>query len=178
MSIENEEQGGDAACSGRSLWKRVALGVVGLTSVAALLAGCPGTLTDEEKAKFTGGGGTFECPDIYPYLAEKCGTAGCHGATMPTSNLDLVSPGIEGRIANKTALCGGLLANTSDPQASVIFTKLLDPPPCGARMPFLKEALPDAEVDCILTWLEGIEGSAPVEDAGAGDASDDAEAGM
>jgi hypothetical protein len=147
----------------------VVIGAVGLFSTAALLAGCPGTLTDEEKAKFTGGGTTFECEEIGPYLTKKCGTAGCHGATTPASNLDLVSPGVEQRIANKTAMCGGLLANTNDPQSSSIYTKLLDPPPCGARMPFLQEKLPDEEIDCVLTWLEGIEGGGPVEmDAGGG----------
>jgi hypothetical protein len=160
----------------------VILGAVGLTSAAALLAGCPGTLTDDEKAKFTVGGGTFDCEEIGPYLEKKCGNAGCHGATTPSSNLDLVSPGVEARIADKTAMCGGLLANTSDPQASVIYTKLLEMPPCGARMPFLQEALPEEEALCILTWLEGIEGGGPVDmdggaggsDGGEGDASDDA----
>lgn len=166
--------------SGGSVWRSVLLGVVALTSAAALLAGCPGTLTDEEKAKFTGSGGpTFECEAIGPYLEKKCGSAGCHGATTPASNLDLVSPGVEERIADKTAMCGGLLVNTNDPQASVVYTKLLDPPPCGGRMPFLQEALPSEEIDCVLTWIEGIEPSGMMEmDGGAGgssgDASDDA----
>lgn len=141
----------------KSLFQRVLLGATGMMSAAALLAGCPGTLTDEEKAKFTGGGGTFECEAIGPYLETKCGSAGCHGAMTPASNLDLVSPGVDERIADKVSMCGGLLANTSDPPASVIYTKLQEQPPCGAPMPFLQERLPDEEIACILTWLEGIE---------------------
>ncbi|HLM72976.1 MAG TPA: hypothetical protein VK459_09805, partial [Polyangiaceae bacterium] len=86
MSIErggqNPTPAGAARRGLRSLWRSVILGAVGLTSAAALLAGCPGTLTDEEKAKFTGAaGGTFECEAIGPYLEKKCGNAGCHGAT-------------------------------------------------------------------------------------------------
>jgi hypothetical protein len=105
---------------------------------------------------------TFECEAIGPYLDKKCANAGCHGAMMPAANLDLVSPGVEGRIADKSAMCGGLLVNTNDPQASLVYTKLLDQPPCGGRMPFLQEALPSEEIDCILTWIEGIEPSGMV----------------
>ena len=151
MSIER------SGLQARGLWERAAIAAMGMVSAAALLAGCPGTLTDEEKAQFTGGGPAVPCEAIGPYLAKKCGSAGCHGAMTPASNLDLVSPGVDERIADKTAMCGGFLANTTDPQASVIYTKLLDQPPCGARMPFLQAALPAAEIDCVLTWLEGIE---------------------
>ncbi|MCK6592034.1 MAG: hypothetical protein L6Q76_31160 [Polyangiaceae bacterium] len=157
MSIERNGRHRTGARRLSRLWIRAVLGAAAMVSAAALLGGCPGTLTDEEKAQFLTGGGPVECGPIGPFLETNCGGTGCHGAMMPASNLDLVSPGVDERVADKTSLCGGLLANTSDPQASVIYTKLLKTPPCGARMPFFRDPLSDEQAACILTWLEGIE---------------------
>jgi uncharacterized membrane protein YgcG len=140
----------------RALVAKALMGAAALLPLAVMLVGCPGTLDDAEKAKFTGGG-SGECPDVKTLLAEKCGGMGCHGPMLPSSNLDLESAGVEGRIVNKSSMCGGFLANTTDPEASVIYTKLLDPPMCGGRMPFLREPLPQSEISCVLEWLGTLE---------------------
>jgi hypothetical protein len=171
MRIEmgDQEPRRDPSRSG-ALVRRVVFAVAALTSGAALLAGCPGTLDDKEKFTTTGGPG--ECPEITAYLKTNCGGSGCHGAMLPASNLDLESPGVEERIADKAGMCAGLIANTSDPEASLLYTKLLNPPGCNAQMPFLREELPSNEINCILLWLDTIAPGTPV-DAGTQDAADD-----
>jgi hypothetical protein len=169
MRTEMGEPRRDSSRAG-ALVRRAVFAAFALTSGAALLAGCPGTLDDKEK--FTTTGMTGECPEINAYLKTNCGGAGCHGPTMSASNLDLESPGIEERIADKPGLCAGLLANTSDPESSLLYTKLLSPPGCNSQMPFLREPLPSNDVLCILMWLDTIAPGTPV-DAGMQDAQDD-----
>lgn len=142
-----------------------------LTAAAALLSGCPGTL-DNPEAFGLGGA----CPDIPPFLASKCGTAGCHVGPTPAQKLDLSSPGVAARVAGQPAtLCvGNLLANPSDPMSSVLYRKLTDAPPCGGTMPIGGPPLTDAELDCIAEWIGTLEPGPPA-DAGADDAADAAD---
>ncbi len=120
------------------------------TSIALLSAGCPGTL--ENKEAFLAGSGN--CPDMPAFLADKCGTANCHSGAAPAAMLDLKSPGVEARVADKPgAQCVGKLANTSDPENSLLYTKLLDPPGCGLRMP-IGAPLSAEESFCVAQWIE------------------------
>lgn len=119
-------------------------------------AGCPGTLTDEEKEMFQGGG---VCPDVPSLLVSKCGTAGCHveGASAAGA-LDLISPNVESRLVGVagTAGCNSMpLVDPTDAANSLLYAKIVDPPPCGLKMP-LGATLTTLEIDCIKTWIEGL----------------------
>ena len=108
------------------------------------MAGCPGSL--DNKADFldgghtsasgsTGTGSVNPCGDVpADILAAKCGGSGCHGTKSPQNGLDLESPDVAPRVVGVAAkLCPGILAKPSDPESSVIYTKLLDLTCAGRR---------------------------------------------
>lgn len=131
---------------------RSAIGLFAIASWIVVASGCPGTLTEEEKKMFQGGG---SCPDVPSLLAAKCGTAGCHGAG---GTLDLASSGVEARLVGKTgsAACGSAtLADPANPMNSLLYQKISDSPPCGTRMP-IGSPLTQVEVDCIEEWIGGL----------------------
>ncbi|GAB4562149.1 MAG: hypothetical protein Tsb0020_10220 [Haliangiales bacterium] len=94
-----------------------------------------------------------------PALFEaNCNGAGCHGSVMPSVGLDLVSPGVEDRVANKPASQStGLLADPSNATGSVIYDRVLESPTSGARMPLASpQPLSDEDVMCIRDWISGL----------------------
>ncbi len=146
----------------RLLRSSVMLFVVASWIVVA--SGCPGTLTEEEKKVFQGGG---SCPDIPSLLTAKCGIAGCHpqGGT-----LDLASPGVDTRLVGTAAsmTCGSaVFANPADPEGSLLHKKLLDSPPCGTKMP-LGASLSPLEIDCIKDWIGTLDPNAGTGGGGTG----------
>ena len=136
-----------------------------LAAVALIsLAGCPGTLADKEayEAAIDGGrkptgsdGGGDPCDDVASRIfAPKCGGSGCHGATAPQQDLDLVSPGVASRVVGIPGKgCAALLADPAAPAESLIYQKLSPTPPCGAPMPLARPPLSQAEAACILAWI-------------------------
>jgi hypothetical protein len=133
-------------------------------SFAALgtLSGCPGTLDDKERFLVdagidnpdagTGGG---ECGDVPARIfVTSCGDTGCHGATAPQQELDLVSSGLDARIVGVQAKsCSGILADPQSPAGSVLYSKLLNQPKCGSQMPLARPPLSDADRQCVLAWI-------------------------
>jgi hypothetical protein len=109
-------------------------------------------------------------------FATSCGTSGCHDATTKTQSLDLVSPGLAGRLVGVPAVEGvGLLIDPSTPANSVLYTKLLATPPFGARMPS-GGSLDANTIQCVLAWVTSETTSAPAGtvDAGHQTGTDDA----
>jgi hypothetical protein len=111
----------------------------------------------------SGGGGGGEGPDAAPecdvpvLFQQKCGGAGCHGATSPSAGLDLVSPGVEERIVEKPASQGlGVIVRAGRPEDSVLYDRVQEMPTNGARMPLSGPPLGDAEVVCIRDWISGL----------------------
>lgn len=145
--------------------------VIGGLLLAA--TGCPGTLEDKDRfladtdgAALDGGGdgadgpaadGATACGDVVARIFQpQCGSSGCHGAMAPQQALDLVSPGVAARVVGVTGKgCAGALADPSNPQASLLYSKLLARPPCGAQMPLAQPPLGSADVACILAWIAG-----------------------
>jgi len=167
-----------------------------VTLVALVAAGCAGTLADP--AAFNpsasdladGGAGVTDagasdaspannCPDTPTFLAQSCGTAGCHDSTTKAEALDLASPDVASRLVGVLAVEGnGLLIDPVSPSASIVYRKLLATPPFGARMPSAA-GLDDATIQCVLTWVTAeatampqtdVDGGATPLDAGAPDA--------
>jgi len=136
-------------------------------------AGCPGTLPDRERflvdGKFVSGdlatpalddggadaGGTGPCGDVPTRVfIPSCGGSGCHGKTAPQQGLDLESAGVATRLLGKSGMeCPAVLADPANPEGSLIYTKLLPSPSCGAQMPFARPPLPAADIACVKAWI-------------------------
>lgn len=134
--------------------------VTGLWSCLAAL-GCPGSLADkecflqEERAR--------------TILVASCAYGGCHSEKDKSTGLDLESPGAGKRLSSKAALtCDGNLIDAGKPDASVIYTKLSDPPPCGSRMPLAHPELAEEDKAIIRAWIVGLDGSCSGAGGGAG----------
>ena len=134
--------------------------VTGLWSCLAAL-GCPGSLADkecflqEERAR--------------TILVASCAYGGCHSEKDKSTGLDLESPGAGKRLSSKAALtCDGNLIDAGKPDASVIYTKLSDPPPCGSRMPLAHPELAEEDKAIIRAWIVGLDGSCSGAGGGGG----------
>jgi len=95
------------------------------------------------------------CGDVVARIfVPSCGGTGCHGATGPQQDLDLVSPGVAERVVGILGIgCSAVLADPTNPEASLIYQKLSPTPPCGSPMPLARPALSDEDVGCVLTWI-------------------------
>jgi hypothetical protein len=137
-----------------------ALAALAACALAIPLAGCPGELADPGRFVDGGGGGGgtgggSTCPDTPTFLATTCIGSGCHGSDAPVEGLDLQSSGVFTRLSGKKAMGGpGMLIDPTDPTKSVLYLKLLNPPPFGSRMPLVGTPLSDAQVACVLSWIE------------------------
>lgn len=128
------------------------------------LFGCAGTL--EEPDRFGDAGAASQgstqadsapapsCPNVETdVIQKKCALSGCHAAAGASAGLDLASPDVLGRLANKPASGGaGSLVVPGDPAKSVLYTKLTATPPFGSRMP-LGTPLDDATLACVHDWI-------------------------
>jgi hypothetical protein len=138
---------------------------LGAIAFLAASTGCPANL--EDPGRFTSQATSGSCPDVpQAVLLPDCATANCHSTADKMQGLDLQSPNVASRLVGVSSTEGpGLLIDPSNPQASVIYTKLTASPPFGVRMPFSQPPLADATTACVLAWV-----TAQV-DGGAGDAS-------
>ncbi|HEY0468177.1 MAG TPA: hypothetical protein VGC79_28455 [Polyangiaceae bacterium] len=151
-------------------------------SALLLLTGCPGTLDDKERflvdagnagsaasgssggdAAATGKAGSDAGPDsdagpcgdvVERIFVPSCGGTGCHGATGPQQDLDLVSAGVAARVVGVQGIgCASTLADPANPEASLIYQKLSPTPPCGSPMPLARPALSEEDAACVLAWI-------------------------
>jgi hypothetical protein len=144
--------------------RRMVSWVSALGVALGLLTGCPGKLDDKgrfvayEAAHREGGAevtGNGACGDVVTRIfVPRCGDGGCHSATDPQQDLDLVSPGVASRVVGVASQgCAALLVDPDDPKSSLIYQKLATKPPCGAQMPLARIPLSPAEVACVLGWI-------------------------
>ena len=133
----------------------------------SLLTGCPGKLDDIERflvdsaALDDAGNGsavpddTGACGDVIARIfVPSCGDTACHSATAPQQGLDLASPGVAMRVVNVSGrVCMSTLADPKNPEASLLYTKLLPKPTCGAQMPLARPPLSSADAACVLAWI-------------------------
>lgn len=144
-----------------------------LAPLAALfLSGCPGDLEDPQR--FTGGGGDCADVDVPTLFEETCGTSACHEGPDQTAPVDLVSPGVAGRLVDVPPMGAEgctpedrLLIDPTDVQASYLLEKIDgSPPECGDPMPILLPALSEQEVGCVEAWIREVAGVDDPPDAG------------
>lgn len=137
---------------------------IGATLTIALFAslaalGCPGTLADKE---------CFVQEDrARTVLLASCTYSSCHNANDASTALDVETPGAGARLSGKASLtCEGKLIDPGNPDASVLYTKLSDPPPCGSRMPLAHPELEESDKEAIRKWILGLDGSCSGASAG------------
>jgi hypothetical protein len=130
-------------------------------ALIALLAlpACPGTIDDPRLF----GAGPVDCVAfVDDYVTRTCG-ASCHSANRHEADLDLETRPIADRLIGVPGAQAGCdvhpLADAGTPEASLIYLKLGEQPPCGERMPLLGKTLSGAELDCVLEWIADLPGN-------------------
>lgn len=95
--------------------------------------------------------------DVPAIFEASCAGGGCHGAEDEAAGLDLESLGVADRVSMQPATqCAGLLADPTQPTASVLYQKVLPTNTCGATMPIGRPPLTDAELDCLVDWIAAL----------------------
>lgn len=119
-----------------------------LPMVVLALAGCADGDTDT-------GVRPGACPDVPALIEAECGL--CHGGDAPSADLDLISAGWEEDIVGAAGTqCLGVLADPARPSESLLYTKLLPSPDCGAPMPMGADPLTEDEARCVRDWIAGL----------------------
>jgi hypothetical protein len=121
---------------------------------AILLAACAGRL--DEEAFRAQAVGDCDVADVHAEIIVPICTGACHSTDARIAELDLEAPDVATRLRDQPAAretCDALLIDTGDPAASLIATKVVQPPAgCGASMP-PTGALPAEDVACIQAWI-------------------------
>lgn len=111
------------------------------------------------------GPGEAECePTIESIQAvvfdARCAASGCHGDESPAASLVLTAAESISQLVDVAATgCEGPVRVLPGQRGdSLLYQKLLPSPACGERMPFGGE-LPDAHIECVGAWIDGLEGS-------------------
>jgi hypothetical protein len=112
--------------------------------------------------------GAGGCPDIPDLFSTTCTASLCHDASNKAQGLDLASPHVAARLVGVSATEGrGLLIDPATPSNSILYLKLTDSPPFGARMPLAQTPLAASTTACVLAWITNGEPDSPSPDAGA-----------
>lgn len=100
--------------------------------------------------------GSSSCGDVPSTIfIPKCADNGCHNASVRMAELDLASPDLRSRLVGKSAVGGaGLLVSPTEPEKSVLYTKLDPVPPFGGVMP--STPLDKTTIACVLEWVVSI----------------------
>jgi hypothetical protein len=95
--------------------------------------------------------------NIPELFVQRCGGETCHGSgSASASGLDLISPDVADRVSGVLGTnCNEILADPSNPQASLLYTKVTDPG-CGVLMPVGGEPLDQGELTCMESWISGL----------------------
>lgn len=130
-----------------------------LFMAALCLTACPGRIDDPERFSQTPPDNFLCTSGVDPVTtiiaSSKCANAGCHAAGT-TAQVDLVSPGVRGRLvgqASRASSCNGEVFIPTDATEGLLLDKLKNPTPrCGSRMP-IGTPLTDAELLCVTEWV-------------------------
>ncbi|WP_437909286.1 hypothetical protein WME95_16365 [Sorangium sp. So ce327] len=142
------------------------------TGAATGGGGDPTTTTGGDAATTTGGdaattggdaattsassGGGAGCAEAQALVMAKCATE-CHDAATHLAELDL-SSGWETRVAGEAVDCGGnaMVLVPGDPDASLLYLKVTENPPCDNRMPLGAGALMESEIKCLYDYIAAL----------------------
>ena len=118
-----------------------------------MLGGCPGTLSNPDDF-IDGGTGPRTAQAVFD---DSCATAGCHDDVSTAAELDLLSPGVEGRVVDVASKAIGcetdILVVAGDPDSSYMIDKINGAfGICGSQMPLL-DTLSPGDVEIIRQWI-------------------------
>jgi hypothetical protein len=134
-----------------------------LLSVAA----CPGQLVDREAFEVESAssgndaGAPLTCDQQTANLFKStCAVGGCHSDKKPQKGLDLESPNIFARLAGRPAVGdngkGVIIDRGGNAEKSILYLKLISPPPFGLLMPVQAIGVPPLDagtINCVGTWI-------------------------
>jgi hypothetical protein len=90
-------------------------------------------------------------------LTPRCGLSACHDSDEPAQGLDLISPGLEARVAGTVGACARPIVVPGDPDASYLLSKVrLATLSCGQRMPLDQAPLEPEAIECLEQWIAGL----------------------
>lgn len=99
------------------------------------------------------GTAAIACMDVPTAIFDvSCATAGCHTGASAAGGLDLGGSAAT-RLIGRKAFSGGLLVDPSQPEASVLYQRLLGRG--GPRMP-IAAPLDQNRTACVLTWIQSL----------------------
>ena len=128
---------------------RVASAALVLASLGAL-GGCAEPLQAPEQF------GVCTERRVTALFAQRC--AECHDADQPEAGLDLVSPGVSGRLVGVLSTSRPCLGrpriDRDGGSYHLLLDKLRPSPGCGLRMPKAGAYLTLDESDCVRAWVE------------------------
>lgn len=115
------------------------------------MAACPGSL--ENREQFLG------CQDVpTTILGPTCATSNCHDSEEPAGLLDLTpDDGLAARMVDVAGTgCMGKIVDPAAPEDSLLYTKCLSTNSCQTRMPLAGDKLDDAQLECLLEYIESL----------------------
>jgi len=141
---------------------------IGTVISVLVVSGCGGGLGGDGTTKTTGA--VCDAPTVVLRSMDTqtgCGSeAGCHGAMLHESGLDLASAGVIARLLDKTpdpvtsVSCMGAttpyLVSGSNPARGLLIDKLSATPSCGVAQPFPLGNLPPDQMSCLMQWATGV----------------------
>lgn len=83
----------------------------------------------------------------------------CHGHPTPAWGLVLVDPDVAQHLVGvASGSCPGWMRVVpGSPEQSLLYEKISsDHPPCGARMPWGPEILPESSIRCVRDWISSL----------------------
>jgi hypothetical protein len=113
----------------------------------------------------SGGGGSSgggSC-DGFAILESKCGGGSCHGTGTSFTPFAASEDDAPDFVGEQSVSCGAQdnapIFNPDNPAASLVVRKITGTQSCGGRMPLgaTMQALTDSELDCLETWIGGLE---------------------
>jgi hypothetical protein len=100
------------------------------------------------------------CDAMRTVLQARCGNNSCHSQPRATIGDFAISmaqiPAYIDKPSVRDPMCG-LIIDSENPSESLLFRKLIGAfpaPACGAFMPVTGDALSDAQIDCMESWLQ------------------------
>ncbi|WP_437717903.1 hypothetical protein WMF45_16700 [Sorangium sp. So ce448] len=162
-TLDDKDQylaGGDGPGGGNGQGTGAATGGEAATTTggdaAATTGGDAATTGGDAATTSASSGGGAGCAEAQALVMAKCATAGCHDGQANLGGLNLTA-GWETRVAGQASDCGGeaTVVVPGDPDASLMYLKVTDAPPCDNRMP-LGPTLNADEIKCLYDYIAAL----------------------
>jgi hypothetical protein len=145
---------------------RISIGAFLASVLAVVVWSCAGSLDNVDEYRNSIGSVTISCFDNTepPAFLTESGCVQCHLSRTNGKGaaLDLLSPDIAGRFSVLEGSCPqALLIDSANPRASTLYTYVADlVDGCTYHaMPPTGQLVSDSDKQCLLTWIDGLDGN-------------------